>query len=85
MGHSIRDVHKNARMAIQTNIFPLYEVENGVKYTINFISNGYLGREYFQLQGRFKLLTETDPDQIQNMVNEDWELLMRQAGMRPFE
>ena len=42
----------------------------------------YLGREYFKLQGRFRYLTDKDLDQIQEMVNEDWELLLRKAGER---
>ena len=73
---------KIARMAVQTNIFPLYEVEGGVKYTINYKPKEYLVREYFKLQGRFRHLTERDLDQIQEMVNEDWELLLRKAGER---
>jgi pyruvate/2-oxoacid:ferredoxin oxidoreductase beta subunit len=73
---------KIARMAVQTNIFPLYEVENGVKYTINYKPKEYLVREYFKLQGRFRHLTERDLDQIQEMVNEDWGLLLRKAGER---
>ena len=71
---------KIARMAVQTNIFPLYEVEDGVRYTINFMPRGYLVKEYFHLQGRFKHLTESDLDQIQEMVNQDWELLQRKAA-----
>jgi len=71
---------KIARMAVQTNIFPLYEVENGVNYTINIKPREYLVREYFKLQGRFRHLSEADLDQIQAMVNEDWELLLRKAG-----
>ena len=71
---------KIARMAVQTNIFPLYEVENGVNYTINVKPREYLVREYFKLQGRFRHLSEADLDQIQAMVNEDWELLLRKAG-----
>jgi pyruvate/2-oxoacid:ferredoxin oxidoreductase beta subunit len=70
---------KIARMAVQTNIFPLYEVEGGVRYTINLNPKGYLVKEYFRLQGRFKHLTESDLDQIQQMVNEDWDLLQRRA------
>ncbi len=70
---------KIARMAVQTNIFPLYEVTDGVHYTLNFTPKGYLVKEYFHLQGRFKHLTESDLDQIQQMVNEDWELLQRKA------
>ena len=71
---------KIARMAVQTNIFPLYEVENGVNYTINYKPKEYLVREYFKLQGRFRHLKDTDLDQIQDMVNEDWGLLLRKAG-----
>jgi pyruvate/2-oxoacid:ferredoxin oxidoreductase beta subunit len=72
---------KIARMAVQTNIFPLYEVEDGVRYTLNLRPKGYLVREYFHLQGRFKHLGEADLDQIQEMVDEDWGLLLRKAGM----
>jgi pyruvate/2-oxoacid:ferredoxin oxidoreductase beta subunit len=73
---------KIARMAVQTNIFPLYEVEDGLRYTINYKPREYLVREYFKLQGRFRHLTDQDLDQIQQMVNEDWELLLRKAGER---
>jgi pyruvate/2-oxoacid:ferredoxin oxidoreductase beta subunit len=73
---------KIARMAVQTNIFPLYEVENGNKYTINYKPKEYLVREYFKLQGRFRHLTDRDLDQIQEMVNEDWEVLLRKAAER---
>jgi pyruvate/2-oxoacid:ferredoxin oxidoreductase beta subunit len=71
---------KIARMAVQTNIFPLYEVEDGVRYTINYKPREYLVREYFKLQGRFRHLTDQDLDAIQEMVNEDWQLLLRKAG-----
>ncbi len=73
---------KIARMAVQTNIFPLYEVEDGVRYTINYKPREYLVREYFKLQGRFRHLTDQDLDEIQEMVNEDWLLLLRKAGER---
>jgi pyruvate/2-oxoacid:ferredoxin oxidoreductase beta subunit len=72
---------KIARMAVQTNIFPLYEVEDGLHYTLNFTPKGYLVKEYFHLQGRFKHLAESDLDQIQKMVDEDWELLQRKASV----
>ena len=70
---------KIARMAVQTTIFPLYEVEDGLRYTINYTPKGYLVNEYFRLQGRFKHLTEEDLDSIQEMVDEDWNLLLRKA------
>jgi len=74
---------KIARMAVQTNIFPLYEVEDGIRYTINFMPKGYLVNEYFRLQGRFKHLRDDDLAEIQEMVDEDWNLLLRKAGMAP--
>jgi pyruvate/2-oxoacid:ferredoxin oxidoreductase beta subunit len=74
---------KIARMAVQTNIFPLYEVEDGIKYTINYKSKEYPVREYFKLQGRFKHLSDEDLEQIQEMVNEDWQRLLRKAGENP--
>ncbi|MCD6153450.1 MAG: 3-methyl-2-oxobutanoate dehydrogenase subunit beta [Syntrophobacterales bacterium] len=73
---------KIARMAVQANIFPLYEVENGLKYTINYKPKEYPVKEYFKLQGRFKHLTDRDFKYIQDMVDEDWELLLRNAGER---
>jgi len=73
---------KIARMAVQTNIFPLYEVEDGIHYTINQKPKEYLVREYFKLQGRFRHLTDKDLDQIQTMVDEDWALLLRKAEAR---
>jgi pyruvate/2-oxoacid:ferredoxin oxidoreductase beta subunit len=72
---------KIARMAVQTTIFPLYEVEDGLRYTINYTPKGYLVNEYFRLQGRFKHLTEEDLESIQEMVDEDWNLLLRKAGV----
>ena len=73
---------KIARMAVQANIFPLYEVENGLKYTINYKPKEYPIKEYFKLQGRFKHLTDRDFEYIQEMVDEDWQLLLRKAGER---
>jgi len=69
---------KIARLAVQTNVFPLYEVEDGVDYTINIKGNRPV-RDYFKIQGRFKHLTDGDIEQIQKMVDEDWALLFRKT------
>jgi pyruvate/2-oxoacid:ferredoxin oxidoreductase beta subunit len=71
---------KVARMAVQTNIFPLYEVEDGVRYTINYKGKQRPLQDYLEVQGRFSHLTAEDFDQIQKMVEEDWALLLRKAG-----
>jgi len=63
-----------SRMAVQTNFFPLYEVENGTDYTINYQGDRPVS-DYLTIQGRFKHLTETDFSAIQDMIDEDWQIL----------
>lgn len=70
---------KIARLAVQTNIFPLYEVEDGVNYTLNYKGDKPI-EEYLKMQGRFKHLTESDYEEIQEMVEEDWELLLKKVS-----
>jgi pyruvate/2-oxoacid:ferredoxin oxidoreductase beta subunit len=70
---------KVARLAVQSNVFPLYEVENGIDYTLN-IQGERPVTEYLTMQGRFKHLTGDDVQQIQRMVDEDWQRLMDKMG-----
>jgi len=69
---------KVARLAVQTGVFPLYEIENGKKYTINYLPPEKLPVvEYLKLQGRFKHLQEEDVEFIQKMVDENLDNLLR--------
>jgi pyruvate ferredoxin oxidoreductase beta subunit/2-oxoisovalerate ferredoxin oxidoreductase beta subunit len=70
---------KIARLAVQTNIFPLYEIEDGTRYTLNYKGDCRV-EDYLQTQGRFKHLGEEDISQIQGMVAEDWRNLLRKTG-----
>jgi pyruvate ferredoxin oxidoreductase beta subunit/2-oxoisovalerate ferredoxin oxidoreductase beta subunit len=71
---------KIARTAVQTNAFPLYEVEDGIHYTLNFKGHRKV-KEYLTQQGRFNHLTDSDIDQIQKMVDAEWRLLLRKADL----
>ena len=71
---------KIARTAVQTNAFPLYEVEDGIRYTLNFKGHRKV-KEYLTQQGRFNHLTDSDIDQIQKMVDAEWRLLLRKADL----
>lgn len=71
---------KIARLAVQTNFFPLYEVEKGMYYTINYHGNRPV-QDYLITQGRFKHLTKEHIATIQEMVDEDWNLLLRKAKL----
>jgi pyruvate ferredoxin oxidoreductase beta subunit/2-oxoisovalerate ferredoxin oxidoreductase beta subunit len=68
-----------ARLAVQTNFFPLYEVEDGVRYTINYQGDRSVA-DYLKAQGRFKHLNADDIQMIQSMVDEDWELIRSKAS-----
>ena len=70
-----------ARLAVQSRIFPLYEVEDGTRYTLNRDSVGYLIDEYYALQGRFKHLGREQLDEIQQQVDEQWERLKKLAAL----
>jgi pyruvate ferredoxin oxidoreductase beta subunit len=60
------------RLAAQTGMFPLYEVENGKhRITVNFDTLKPVA-DYLKLQGRFRHLSEADINHIQQRVNEDW-------------
>jgi pyruvate/2-oxoacid:ferredoxin oxidoreductase beta subunit len=73
---------KIARLAVQTNIFPLYEIEDGTRYTLNYKGDCRV-EDYLQTQGRFKHLGEEDISQIQSMVAADWRNLLRKTGEVP--
>ena len=68
---------KIARLATETNIFPIYEVENGC-YRINRkIKNPKPVKEYLGLQGRFRHLSEEDIVFIQKEVDSSWNRLLK--------
>ena len=70
---------KIARLAVQTNVFPLYEIENGTRYTLNYRGDRPV-EDYLEPQGRFKHLGKQNISRIQSMVDEDWNNLLRKAN-----
>jgi pyruvate/2-oxoacid:ferredoxin oxidoreductase beta subunit len=66
-----------SRLAVQSKVFPLYEVENGDRYILNVEPDGVPIKEYLQLQGRFSFLREGDMERIQGVVDHEWDRLMR--------
>jgi pyruvate/2-oxoacid:ferredoxin oxidoreductase beta subunit len=68
-----------AILAVETNVFPLYEVENGRKYTINHQPRRLPVQEYLLKQGRFKHLNDEQIKDIQMEVDGEWERLIRNS------
>lgn len=67
------------RAAVDSRIFPIYEVENGNRYTINIEPRGTPLKDYLKMQGRFRHLTEEKVAALQSRVDGNWEWLYRQT------
>ena len=68
------------RLAVETGIFPLYEVENG-KYKLNFnFPQLRPVTDYMKPQGRFRHLSEETIKEIQNRVDKDYARLMEKVA-----
>ncbi|MFH1391902.1 MAG: thiamine pyrophosphate-dependent enzyme [Candidatus Diapherotrites archaeon] len=74
---------KVAKLAVQTRLWYLFEVENG-KYKLNFNpSNPKPVKEYLALQKRFKHLDEKQIEHIQQQANLNYDDLLEKTGMAP--
>jgi len=67
------------RLAVETGIFPMYEVENG-QYRLSFdFPKLRPVTDYLKLQGRFRHLSPADVNKIQTRVTEEYEKLREKA------
>ncbi len=64
-----------ARLAVDTRVFPLYEIENG-KVHITRKGKGLPITEYLKAQGRFQHLTEAEIAEMQKGVDGLWIMLL---------
>jgi pyruvate/2-oxoacid:ferredoxin oxidoreductase beta subunit len=71
-----------ARLAVETKLFPLYEVEKGERYILNLEPEGIPVGEYLGSQGRFSFLREGDMERIQQNVDREWERLMKRMQLK---
>lgn len=68
------------RLAVETGVFPLYEIENGsYKLTID-VPQLRPVRDYLGLQGRFRHLSEEKLLEIQNRVNKEYARLKEKVA-----
>ena len=70
---------KVAVAAVETNIFPLYEIVNGLNYTVNHVSKSLPVEAYLTLQGRYKHLTPEQMQEIQLETDRRWADLKKKA------
>ena len=68
-----------AKLAVETRVFPLYEVIDG-KYILNRkIDKPKPVEEYLKLQRRFRHLSQEQIEYIQKRVNEEYEKIVKLA------
>ena len=70
---------EQARLAVKSGVFPLYEIENGV-WKMQVQKELTPVAEYFKTQGRFRHLTEEDIANIQERVHAEYERLKRMCA-----
>lgn len=76
------DAIKYGRLAVDTGVFPLYEVIYG-EYRLNYKPEKLLPvKEYLEGQGRFRHLTEKDIEEIQEMINADYQYIVKRSEGR---
>ncbi len=68
---------KVSRLAVESGVFPLYEVENGVNYTLNFGPKDVPVADYTALQKRYRHLTAKDQEFLQKEVDGNWARLAK--------
>jgi len=66
---------KISRLAVETGIWPLYEIENN-KLRITYDPKEFKPvSEYLKLQDRYRHLTPAQVKEIQDWINEEWRAL----------
>ncbi len=70
-----------ARLAVESGIFPLYEVEYGTRYTINHEPAFTDVSRYLELQGRFRHLEEHHLQTIRQNIEWEWKRLRAKVEM----
>ena len=71
---------KLGRLALETGVFPLYEVENGkYRLTVEMPERLRPVGEYLKLQGRFRHLTAADIEQVQARLDSELRKLLHKV------
>ena len=64
-----------ARLAVESNVFPLYEVYEGERLRLTCQSSSVPVAEYLKLQGRFKYMSEREAEDMQRAVERSYAAL----------
>jgi pyruvate ferredoxin oxidoreductase beta subunit/2-oxoisovalerate ferredoxin oxidoreductase beta subunit len=71
-----------SRLAVDTKVFPLFEVEDGVNFVINRQPKGIPPSKYTRPQQRFQYLTDEVLLEFERMTEQRWKRLLFLAGYK---
>ena len=74
-----------SRYAVESGAFPLYEVEDGLRYTLNHITRTRPVSDYLALQRRYQHLEPERVAALQAELDAGWARLQRQVEMSTAE
>jgi len=69
-----------ARYAVESGVFPLYEVEDGRRYTLNHGERSRPVADYLALQRRYRHLDAAQVQALQQEVDEGWQRLLARVA-----
>lgn len=72
-----------SRMAVAAGVFPLFEIEDGVRYRLNVETKDQDVETYLKSQKRFRHLSDRDVATIQADIDEEWRRLRERAAADP--
>ncbi|MCK9364334.1 MAG: thiamine pyrophosphate-dependent enzyme [Syntrophales bacterium] len=73
---------KATMLAVETKIFPLYEIIDGTQYRITHEPQGIPVSEYTKIQGRYRHFKDEEIASFQRQVDADWEELIAKTKIR---
>ena len=69
-----------ARYAVECGAFPLYEIEDGNRYTLSLREKTRPVAHYLALQRRYRGMAEADVATLQTEIDAAWEMLVARAA-----